>query len=254
MQGGGYSPYGGQQSQQSQQYGQQSQQYGQAGANQPPATNGIQRPGAQPSAQPSAAAPAPVTSSQRAPAGIQSSDSASPAGGQRPLSQRAKGLEQKAKELEALCAERDQTIAMLRAQILEVRGGEGATERSRRTRSASPQASGRRSGSTSPRGRGGRAPDDAPTGPVVPYRVVAPTDDIDVRLEEFYNKTNSAVPFKRINRGFYKFGGTLVELDIVNLKLVARTEDGWNRGKFSAIERFLQVYEEIERANLETEE
>lgn len=89
--------------------------------------------------------------------------------------------------------------------------------------------------------------------PRIPYAAVDPKDPIDSRLEEFYNSTGSQVSFKRINRGFYKFGETLVELDIVNLKLMARTEDGWNRGKWSPVEKFLAVYENIERDRLERE-
>lgn len=75
-------------------------------------------------------------------------------------------------------------------------------------------------------------------------------DPIDLRLQEFYNGTASAIQFKRINTGYYLFGTTSVELDIVNRKLLARTEDGWNRGKFGSIERFINRYESIEREKL----
>ena len=73
----------------------------------------------------------------------------------------------------------------------------------------------------------------------------------------------------RINRGFYRFGETILELNIINHKLMARTEagrlcgvqerqrdslvgclasdekrqDGWNRSKFGPIEKFLMYYE-----------
>jgi len=83
--------------------------------------------------------------------------------------------------------------------------------------------------------------------PQFEYRIADPEDPIDQRLEEFYNSTGSVIPFKRINRGFYKFGETIVELDIINHKLQARTEDGWNRGKYGAIEKFMGLYETIER-------
>merc|ERR1712032_452527 len=72
-------------------------------------------------------------------------------------------------------------------------------------------------------------------------------DPIDLRLKEFYNSSGSAIQFRRINRGFYRFGETLVELDIVNQKLMARTEDGWNHGKLGPIEKFVGHYENIER-------
>jgi len=83
--------------------------------------------------------------------------------------------------------------------------------------------------------------------PHAEYRAVDQDDVIDVRLEEFYNSTGCAIQFKRINKGFYRFGDSIVELDIISHKLMARTEDGWNRGKFGPIEKFVQFYENIER-------
>eukprot|EP00435_Cladocopium_sp_Y103_P032175 s3272_g8.t1 len=83
--------------------------------------------------------------------------------------------------------------------------------------------------------------------PSVPYEALDQEDPIDLRLEEFYNGTGSAIPFQRINRGFYRFGETILELNIINHKLMAKTEDGWNRSKFGPIEKFLMYYENIER-------
>lgn len=45
-----------------------------------------------------------------------------------------------------------------------------------------------------------------------------------LRVEEFYNSTSSAVPIRRINRKCYAFGCTQVEINIVNGKLLVRTE------------------------------
>lgn len=90
----------------------------------------------------------------------------------------------------------------------------------------------------------------AETKPLKLYKAVDRHDPIDVRLEEYYNGTCSAVPFKRINRGFYRFGDTTLELKIVNSKLMVQTEDGWNRGKFGSIEKFMITYETIEREKL----
>ena len=73
-------------------------------------------------------------------------------------------------------------------------------------------------------------------------------DPVDVRLAEFFNSTACGVSFQRINKGFYRFGKTVVELEIVNHKLMARTEDGWNRVKFGPIEKFMSTYEPLERA------
>jgi hypothetical protein len=85
-------------------------------------------------------------------------------------------------------------------------------------------------------------------GPLEPYIAVAPNDPIDVQLEATYNQSSCTVPFKRINKGFYMFGKTQVELDIVNHKLMVRSEDGWNRGKFGPIERFMMHQDSMEVA------
>jgi len=103
--------------------------------------------------------------------------------------------------------------------------------------------------------KGGRSPGRSGSGfrkvtnskPVIKYSAVDQDDPIDVRLEEFYNSTGSAVQFRRINRAFYRFGDSIVELDIINHKLMAKTEDGWDRGKFGPIEKILMYYENIER-------
>merc|ERR1719161_3040981 len=60
--------------------------------------------------------------------------------------------------------------------------------------------------------------------PVIRYTAVAPDDAIDTRLEELY---------------------------IINHKLMARTEDGWNRRKFGPSEKFMTDYEKIEREKLD---
>ena len=57
----------------------------------------------------------------------------------------------------------------------------------------------------------------------------------------------SSTSTRRINKGFYQFGTTSAELDLVNHKLMARTDDGWNRGTFGPVDKFLGVYENIER-------
>jgi len=93
----------------------------------------------------------------------------------------------------------------------------------------------------------GAIPKVADSRPSIQYGAIDQEDPIDVRLEEFYNATGSAIQFRRINRGFYRFGETTCELDIINHKLMARTEDGWNRGKYGPIEKFLMFYENIER-------
>lgn len=144
---------------------------------------------------------------------------------------REQALEQRVRELESLVALKEETIQDLRRE-LESKPGKNSNSNSK-------------SRSPGPGGSGFRKVQDSQ--PVVRYNARDGSDPIDVRLEEFYNSTGSAIQFRRINRGFYRFGDSTVELDIINHKLMARTEDGWNRGKFGPVEKFLMYYENIER-------
>merc|ERR1712087_680650 len=145
--------------------------------------------------------------------------------------QRTLALENRVKELEALVAQKDQRIADLEAALAKT--GSKHIVSSRATRSKVVSGFQQLTGSQ----------------PGERYVAVEPNDQIDVRLEEFYNGTGSKISFHRINHGFYRFGGTTVELDIINHKLMAKTEDeyNWNRNKFGPIEKFLATYENIER-------
>lgn len=151
--------------------------------------------------------------------------------------QRTLALEQRVKELEALLEQKDNRIAELEGALAKTGAkptvGSGAIK-SRQIGKAVSSGFQKLSGSK----------------PVSRYIIADPNDPIDVRLEEFYNGTGSAVPFLRINKSFYKFGESIVELDIINHKLMARTEDGWNRSKFGPIEKFLAFHENIEREKL----
>lgn len=142
-------------------------------------------------------------------------------------------LEQRVRELESLVALKEETIQDLRSQLAS--SGKNSNQKGVNSKSRSP----------GPGGSGFRKVQDSK--PVVRYNARDGSDPIDVRLEEFYNSTGSAIQFRRINRGFYRFGDSTVELDIINHKLMARTEDGWNRGKFGPVEKFLMYYENIER-------
>lgn len=159
------------------------------------------------------------------------------AGGGSVLSQsREQVLEYRVRELEALVNQKDQIIKELQAALsASGNGSRGATGQGASKKAKSPERS----------GSGFRKVSDSK--PVIRYTAVDQDDAVDVRLEEFYNSTGSAIQFRRINRGFYRFGDSIVELDIINHKLMARTEDGWNRGKFGPIEKFLMYYENIER-------
>jgi len=144
---------------------------------------------------------------------------------------REQALEQRVRELESLLINKEKKIQELQTEVSILSGKK------------SPGNSKVRSP-----GRGGSGfRKVAESKPVIRYSAADQDDPIDVRLEEFYNSTGSAIQFWRINRGFYRFGDTIVQLDIINHKLMASTEDGWNRGKMGPIEKFLMYYENIER-------
>jgi len=147
------------------------------------------------------------------------------------MTQQMQGLEARVRELEAIVEHKDGQITEL--QALLTKAGVKHADRKNTRASKTVGASGfqKLTGSK----------------PQVRYTVADPNDPVDVRLEEFYNGTGSAVQFRRINHGFYRFGETIVELSIINHKLMARTEDGWNRNKFGPVEKFLMYYENIER-------
>mmetsp|Transcript_49059 Transcript_49059/g.116728 ORF Transcript_49059/g.116728 Transcript_49059/m.116728 type:complete len:334 (-) Transcript_49059:94-1095(-) len=165
-------------------------------------------------------------------------------------SQREQELEKKVRELERLVDQQQREIKDLQS-ALQRQGGRG-------TQSADTfRDNGRYGGlkkSTSSPGASKRS--GRPINPRSPlaegkpqqaYQALDIEDPVDTRLEEFYNSTNSLIPFRRINRGFYRFGGTICELKIVNQKLMACTEDGWNRGHMAPIDKFMTHYEPIER-------
>jgi hypothetical protein len=145
-------------------------------------------------------------------------------------------LEARVRELELMVNQRDEQIRELQAR--------NDTKPSARTANGAVAMT-----------KKGRSPIRGGTGfrkvmdskPAHLYSAVDVDDAVDVRLEEFYNSTGSQIMFRRINRGFYRFGETIVELEIINHKLMARTEDGWNRGNAGPIEKFLMYYENIER-------
>mmetsp|Transcript_44705 Transcript_44705/g.143194 ORF Transcript_44705/g.143194 Transcript_44705/m.143194 type:complete len:326 (+) Transcript_44705:72-1049(+) len=142
-------------------------------------------------------------------------------------------LEQRVRELEQAVAQKDRQIKDLQGTLAKAGIKIGETRMSARSSPGRSASSGFRqlTGAT----------------PSSQYQAIDQDDPVDVRLEEFYNSTGSAVPFRRINKGFYRFGDTITELSIINHKLMARTEDGWNRGKSGPIEKFLMYYENIER-------
>jgi len=146
---------------------------------------------------------------------------------------REQALEQRVAELEALLTKKDQDIKDLQNALSKAGIKLPAADSTKaRLREVASSGGFRKVTESQPR---------------IPYEAVDQDDPIDMRLEEFYNGTGSAIQFRRINRGFYRFGETILELNIINHKLMAKTEDGWNRSKFGPIEKFLMYYENIER-------
>lgn len=156
-------------------------------------------------------------------------------GGARAIYQtREQALEIRVRELEQLMAQKDALIKELQKKGYKPSSPKGGMD-------GGPRSPGRSGGG----GACFRKLEGSK--PMSRYNAVDQDDAIDLRLEDFYNSTGSAIPFRRINRGFYRFGDTITELDIVNHKLMARTEDGWNRGKFGPIDKFIMYFENIER-------
>jgi len=170
--------------------------------------------------------------------------------GQQQMMTREQVLEQRVRELEQLLGQKDAQIKELQGALSKagvkvmIPGGisnMGASAAAAAAPGGQPKVkSPGRNGSSGFRKTSGSNPNTR-------YAAADQDCQIDVRLEEWYNTTGSAVQFRRINRGFYRFGDTIAELDIINHKLMARTEDGWNRGKFGPIDKFIGYYENIER-------
>jgi hypothetical protein len=79
-------------------------------------------------------------------------------------------------------------------------------------------------------------------------RPCCPDDPVDIALASACEAYGATVPFRRINQGFYAFGTTQVEVNLINGKLLARTEDGWNWGKYADIGKFIHTYEAAEES------
>mmetsp|Transcript_74894 Transcript_74894/g.199664 ORF Transcript_74894/g.199664 Transcript_74894/m.199664 type:complete len:249 (+) Transcript_74894:106-852(+) len=155
---------------------------------------------------------------------------------------------EKIQKLKEAVAAKDLSIKHLTKEVARLKRL-GSAPRGRSTDSPSTRAAyGTPRTEKSARGRAAYA--GTSDGPVTKYVCNLRTDAIDVRLEEFYNATSSAIQIARINKGLYRFGGTQVEMDIINQKLMCRTDDGWNRGKFGPIEKFIAFFEPIERERL----
>lgn len=188
-----------------------------------------------------------------------------------PQNAREQAMSDRIRELEGMLGQKDQAIKDLQVALADAEaraygGIRGASGRSSSPRGVSQRASapgssraGSAKGLRSPRRststkqlRAGSGLDASSSydSPVSwKYAAVDREDPIDVRLEEVYNASGARLQFQRINRGFYRFGSSaLVEMDIINHKLNARTEDdGWNRGKFGPVEKYLVYREGIER-------
>lgn len=170
------------------------------------------------------------------------------------------------KEVESLRSERQQLnseFALLREQsegmapesrveIEEVRAPKGrVTPTPPPTGTSTPS----RFGARPPAGRQGvRERSLSNNAPAMCERSRMAKDDIDSRLLDYLEQSDSALTFRRMNRGWYAFrrmddvgpiaGDRCVELSLVNNKLMAQVEvqtheRGWNNGRPGAIERFV---------------
>ncbi|KAF8821112.1 hypothetical protein IE077_002448 [Cardiosporidium cionae] len=76
------------------------------------------------------------------------------------------------------------------------------------------------------------------------------SDSIDQKLQEWHNKHNSYIKWKRIKYGSYKFGTTDVQLTAQHGKLRAKVlNSSWSGGTSTSIENFVAHFEIIERGN-----
>jgi len=160
-------------------------------------------------------------------------------------------LEKKLRELESMLDQKNREIKDLRSALQ--RGGGRGTQSTDTFRDNGRYGGSLKKSTSSPGAskRSGRPTNNRSPlmegKPTHAYQALDLEDPVDTRLEEFYNSTNSVIPFRRINRGFYRFGSTICELKIINNKLMACTEDGWNRGHFAPVDKFMTYYEPLER-------
>lgn len=173
------------------------------------------------------------------------------------LAQLQAAISAKEKEIRDLRRQNDQVAAQYDRQIKEVRDAlvaktQQAARLEARARSGVPMAledEPKRRALPAPRPQVPRK-----SGPVFAPAMGVPSAphmpvkgcEIDQKLADIYNQTASSIPFKRINKGCYLFGTLQVDVQIINHKLMVRSDDGWNRGNFGPVEKFIHANEHSE--------
>ncbi|KAL5370254.1 hypothetical protein CPHLJ_1g180 [Cryptosporidium parvum] len=90
-----------------------------------------------------------------------------------------------------------------------------------------------------------------PGKPSYVYRPPNNPEMIDVKLAEFHNSRSSLIRWSKVSSTIYLFGTTQVQLRISRGNLLAKPESSeWGNGNFWPIEKFVSVFEPIERAKM----
>ncbi|KAH8740494.1 hypothetical protein FG386_002218 [Cryptosporidium ryanae] len=83
------------------------------------------------------------------------------------------------------------------------------------------------------------------------YRPPNHSELIDVKLAEFHNSRSSLIRWSKVSSTIYLFGTTQVQLRLSRGSLLAKPESSeWGNGNFWPIEKFVAVFEPIERAKM----
>ncbi|KAJ1613204.1 hypothetical protein OJ252_1052 [Cryptosporidium canis] len=90
-----------------------------------------------------------------------------------------------------------------------------------------------------------------PGKPSYVYRPPSNPEMVDVKLAEFHNSRSSLIRWSKVSSTIYLFGTTQVQLRISRGNLLAKPESSeWGNGNFWPIEKFVSIFEPIERAKM----
>ncbi|OII75660.1 hypothetical protein cand_030900 [Cryptosporidium andersoni] len=90
-----------------------------------------------------------------------------------------------------------------------------------------------------------------PGKPAYLYRLPSNPEPVDIQLADFHNSRSSLVRWSKVSSTIYLFGATQVQLRVLRGRLQVRVEScDWGSGNFCPIEKFVSVFEPIERAKM----
>lgn len=90
-----------------------------------------------------------------------------------------------------------------------------------------------------------------PGKPSYVYRPPSNPEMVDIKLAEFHNSRSSLIRWSKVSSTIYLFGTTQVQLRISRGNLLAKPESSeWGNGNFWPIEKFVSIFEPIERAKM----